>query len=231
MAALSSEETRLVFIRHGEALAAVDRLVAGHRTCRGLSGRGQRQAEALRDRLIASRELEPDAVLTSVLPRAIETAEILAPALGGLSAQRDCDFCELHPGECDGLTWEQYQGRYGFDMRKEPDRPMSPGGESLGSFQARVERRLERMVRDHAGQTVVIVCHGGVVSAASLSLMSHVMHASPVRLQPENTSITEWLRPASDDPGGDRWMLIRFNDFAHIGSYDFAHQPDEEPGG
>lgn len=217
-------ETRLVLIRHGEAHGAIEGVVAGHRTCRGLTERGRRQAQALRDRFLASREFEAQSLLTSVLPRAIETAEILAPALGGLPSERDCDLCELHPGECDGLTWEVYRERYGFDMRAEPERPMSPGGESLVSFQSRVQRRLERMMREHEGETVVVVSHGGVVSAATLSLMSHAMHiARPFRLQPENTSITEWLRPASEASPAEPWLLVRYNDFAHIGSYEFAH--------
>ena len=29
----------------------------------------------------------------------------------------------LHPGECDGLRWEEYRERYAFDMRAEPERP------------------------------------------------------------------------------------------------------------
>ena len=205
--------TRLVLIRHGEARAATEGFVAGHESCSGLTERGRRQADALRDRLLASGELEPQAVFTSVLPRAIETAEILAPALGGLKAEEDCDLCELHPGEADGLSWEQFRERYAFNMNAEPDRPMAPGGESLASFQARVDRGIGRLLRDRAGQTVVVVCHGGVVSAASLSLMDHAMNAPrSFRLRPENTSITEWTRI----PEQAFWVLVRYNDFAHI---------------
>ena len=36
--------------------------------------------------------------------RAIETAEILAPVLGGAVAEQDCELCELYPGEADGMT-------------------------------------------------------------------------------------------------------------------------------
>ena len=209
-------ETRLILIRHGEAQAAVEGFVAGHDGCRGLSPRGREQAAALRDRLLETNEIEAHAVHTSVLPRAIETAEILAPALGDMKAAQDCDFCELHPGECDGLTWEQYRARYAFDMRSDPDRPMSPGGESLKSFQARVEARLNTLVREHEGESVVVVCHGGVISAASLSFMSHELHRErPFRLEPENTSITEWLLHGQDEPRPG-WVLVRFNDAAHL---------------
>ena len=191
--------------------------MAGHRACRGLTELGRRQAASLRDRLLDTGELQAGVLLTSLLPRAIETAEILAPALGNLAALRDCDLCELHPGECDGLRWEEYRERYAFDMRAEPERPMSPGGESLSSFQARVERRLQQLVREHSGETCVLVCHGGVVSAATLAFLDHGMHRKrPFRLEPSNTSITEWERPADDAP----WLLVRFNDTAHLGQAD-----------
>ena len=210
---MSERSTRLVLIRHGQARAAIEGVVAGHRACRGLTELGRRQAASLRDRLLDTGELEADVLMTSVLPRAIETAEILAPALGNLAMLRDCDLCELHPGECDGLRWEEYRERYAFDMRAEPERPMSPGGESLSSFQTRVERRLHELVREHTGETCVLVCHGGVVSAATLAFLDHAMHRErPFRLEPSNTSITEWVRPADDAP----WLLARFNDTAHL---------------
>src|ERR1700737_4528107 len=100
--------TRLVLIRHGESRATVDQVVGGHEGCRGLSELGVRQVQALAGRLAKSGELGTvDAVLTSVLPRAIETAELIAPAVGWApeDVQRDCALCELHPGECDGMTW------------------------------------------------------------------------------------------------------------------------------
>ncbi len=211
---VSKRVTRLVFIRHGHAQAAIDDIVAGHRGCRGLTDRGREQATALRDRLFETRELHADVLLTSKLPRAIETAEILAPALGDLVPQRDCDLCELHPGECDGLRWEEYRRRYGFDMRIEPERPMSPGGESLATFQVRVERCLRRLVHEHSGQVCVLVSHGGVVSAATLAFLDHGLNRErSFRLEPSNTSITEWLRPADEDAP---WLLVRYNDCGHL---------------
>ena len=116
-----------MLIRHGESMAMVDSVVAGHEGCRGLSDRGRRQVEALRDRLAATGEVRADALVASVLPRAIETAEILAPALGGLPVEQDCDVCEQHPGEGDGLRWEEFEAKYrpeaGASTRTSPSLP------------------------------------------------------------------------------------------------------------
>ena len=31
----------------------------------------------------------------------------------GLTVVDDCDLCEMHNGEADGLTWQEYDARYG----------------------------------------------------------------------------------------------------------------------
>lgn len=208
--------TRLVLVRHGESNATVEQVVGGHRGCTGLSPLGRRQAEALRDRLAATGEVQADIVLASILPRAVETAAILAPVLGSLDVGQDCDLCELHPGESDGLGWDEYQARYGVDMLADPLAPIAPGGESLRAFHERVARTLHRIAEEHAGRTVVVVCHGGVVASSFLAFFDLPLER-PVEgeVRVENTAITEWVR--SD---GGRWRLIRHNDAAHLADLD-----------
>jgi probable phosphoglycerate mutase len=209
--------TRLVLIRHGESRATVDQIVGGHDGCRGLSELGVRQTQALANRLATSGELgTADAVLTSILPRAIETAELIAPAIGWVpdDVQQDCAFCELHPGECDGMTWQEFQGVYGDpDMRANPHIPLSPNGESVADFQLRAARALTGVVRDHPGQTVVVVCHGGIVGASMVTWLGLAAFGRFVGLQIDNTSLTEWLIPA---PGNGVPTLVRYNDAAHL---------------
>ena len=201
-------------------VSAADRARPGIQILVRAPGRkiGRPFVEAQLDIAYGVREVEPDVLFTSMLPRAIETAEILSPALSGLKPKRDCDLCELHPGECDGLGWDEYRERYGFDMRAEPERPMSPSGESLRSFQVRVDRRIERLLEDHDGQTIVIVCHGGVVGAVMLRMLGHALNLErPFRLETENTSLTEWLRPGDHARQPGSWVLVRYNDAAHLG--------------
>lgn len=212
--------TRLVLIRHGESQAAVDQVVGGIRGCTGLSELGIQQCHALRDRLARTRELEPvDLLLASVLPRAIETAELIAPALDLTPTDivQDCDLCELHPGECDGLTWEKFRRLYGEpDMASNPYAPLSPGGESLADFHLRVGRTITRLAAEFEGKTTVIATHGGFIFA-SLDVFLGVPAFGRMRmaeLNPDNTSITEWSRQP-DDMGG-KWRLARYNDTAHL---------------
>src|SRR5437870_1666364 len=97
---------RLLLVRHGESICGVDGIVGGERGCTGLTERGFAQAGALRDRF-AREAFAPDAILTSTLPRAYQTAEAIADGLG-LGVQRDTDLCELIPGEIDGAPWSEW---------------------------------------------------------------------------------------------------------------------------
>jgi broad specificity phosphatase PhoE len=218
-----SDVTRLVLVRHGESRSSVDEVVGGHEGCTGLSERGRRQAEALRDRLAATDELRADALLASVLPRAVETAEILAPALGGLAVERDCDLCELHPGEGDGLSWAEYEARYRpAGWRFDPHEPMAPGGESVAEFQSRVARTLTRVADEHQGETVVIACHGGVVEASLISFLGLPYQGTLTSFWTRNTALTEWELHAAEqvDHRPRRWRLGRYNDAAHLQGVD-----------
>jgi broad specificity phosphatase PhoE len=205
---------RLVLVRHGDAFAGFSGVISGERGCSGLTKLGLCQATALRDDLMASRRVRADVLLASRLPRAVETAQIIAPGLGVEAFDRACDLCELHTGEADGLDWAEYGGRYGsFDMEAEPDRIFAPEGESWNSFHSRVGQMLGRVAREYAGKTVVAVCHAGVVMASMRLLLGMPsLNRNVARLQPANTGLTEW----EYDPALDRWTLHCFNEAHHL---------------
>jgi broad specificity phosphatase PhoE len=207
--------TRIVLIRHGESACNVAGIVGGHIGCSGLSDVGRSQAEALRERLAETGELhEAGALYSSVLPRAVETAQIIAPAVGGgfTGPVEDCSLCELHPGESDGISWDDFEERYGPpEMFSNPTKPFSPGGESWNEFVGRINGAVESLVERHRGELVVVASHGGVVEATMVSLLPFGEQLRPMRLPTAYTSLTEWEK---DDQG---WTLVRYNDVAHLG--------------
>jgi probable phosphoglycerate mutase len=202
--------TKIILVRHGESNVTVSQVVGGELSCTGLSELGVKQAERLRDRLHAER-LPVDVVLSSPLPRARETAEIVAPALG-CEIEFEPDLEEHRPGDADGCPFVDFDGRFGmFDFRAEPDRPFAPGGETLRQFHERVITMLRRIEVDHEGTTVLAVCHGGVIDAAFRNYLSiDLSHAFD--LWTLNTSLTEFVIAK---PGG-RPQLRRYNDTAHL---------------
>lgn len=213
--------TRLVLIRHGESVAQERQLVGGHEGCTGLSDLGRRQSAALRDRLEESGELmEAVALYTSVMDRAIETAGIIASGVAGHDIVRNCDFCEHHPGDADGLTWTEANSLYPEPEPWSPDVRRAPGSETWTEMRERVARGIDEVIARHAGEIVVIVCHGGVIAHSMIRWLGLEPRAVPgrrARLEPANTSITEWL-VSNDRPGDgpDAIQLLRFNDHSHL---------------
>jgi probable phosphoglycerate mutase len=212
--------TRVVLIRHGEAECNLNRVVGGVTGCTGLTDLGRRQVSALADRLYESGELrEATTLYSSVLPRAVETAERLRAVVGpgpsalGPVVQR-CDLCELHPGESDGMSWDEVVEAFGVpDWDRDPGAPLAPGGESWSGFIGRAADAVRDVARRHPGELVVAAVHAGLIEACLISFLGvppdvyrrgwvHIVHAS----------ITEfaWV------PDEDRWVLMRFNDACGI---------------
>lgn len=208
--------THLYLIRHGEAVTNVEPIIGGMRGDTGLSPLGVQQAEALRDRLAASREIAADILIASTLPRARQTAEIIAPAFGVPIVWED-DVQEMRVGEADGLRLDEFARRYGVpDNARDPYRPIAPGGESWARFLLRVGTTLHRIAATHDGQTVVIVCHGGVIDGSMICFLGmNTQSLPPADFHTHNTSITHWERRAraSHPP---RWRLVAYNDVAHL---------------
>jgi probable phosphoglycerate mutase len=204
---------RLILVRHADAYAGFDGVISGPKGCRGLTELGRRQAEALREYLAETDRVRADILLASVLPRAIETAQIVAPGLGLQTIRQQCDLCEIHTGEADGLAWTEYAARYGwFDMEVETERVFAPGGESWRTFHQRVQRMCEQLAAKFADQTVVAVCHAGVIMASIRVLLGVPHPGKGTRLRPSNTGVTEW----EYEPDFDRWTLHSFNEHAHL---------------
>lgn len=157
--------TSVYIIRHG----AYVRLSAPEGTeaaCDGgLSDLGRAQAQALHHRLARSGEVAADLLFCSTLPRARQTAETIAPALG-LSPQPLPGLCEWESGN-ELLGTEAFTRQ--FDSLAPAARRIHrfcPGFETIAEFTTRVHHLLGGLLQQHEGKTLVLVAHGGVVEAA-----------------------------------------------------------------
>lgn len=169
------------------------------------------QAGALRSRFERGADLPKiDVLVASTLPRAAQTAEIVAPGIGDLPVEIEPDLVEHRPGEADGIRFVEFADRFGsFDIRAEPDRPLAPGGESLREFYDRIGTVVHDLIDRHRGATVCVVCHGGVIDNAFRQLLGIGLEA-PFDLWTLNTSVTEFRLQQG------RWTLMRYNDAAHL---------------
>ena len=220
--------TELYLIRHGESVANVKPIIGGMRGDAGLTGRGRQQAALLEKRLRAE-ELRADQLYVSTLPRALETGQYVARALQ-LPVQEREDLHELRPGEADGLTVAEWRERYraGEDAPlNDPFRPFSPGGESWADFLFRAGGALTRLVDRHPEETVVAVCHGGVLEASFYLAFGLSGTGHRVAFSPLNTSITHWRHRRGAD-GKAEWTLVTFNDAGHLAEADLPEDSPED---
>jgi len=205
-------DTRVVLVRHGESFTTVERYIGGVGTCKGLTDHGRAQATALGARLRRTGEITADAVVSSALLRAKQTAEIVAPFIGHREIDVRPGFGEHDPGPvCDGLTFDDFVAKYGRpDFNGDPHAVIFPGGETMAQFHARVITAFQELERDYRGKTVIVACHGGTIDG----LLRHCLQApSTGRFEvfTKNTSLTELVRPRENI-----WRLLRYNDHAHL---------------
>jgi probable phosphoglycerate mutase len=151
--------TELILIRHGETDCNRELRFQGQLDV-PLNPTGLLQAQRLAQRLA----LEPiDVIVSSDLQRAHQTARVLARTGGPLL---HAGLREQHFGIAEGLRVTDIQQRHPQAwqqwLRFDPDFAFE-GGESLRAFHARVLQAVQALARQHAGQRLAIVTHGGVL--------------------------------------------------------------------
>lgn len=146
--------TEISLVRHGETDWNRARRIQG-RTDIPLNDTGRDQARHTAG-LLARRRW--DAVLTSPLARARETAEIIAGELGLPDPESVAALVERNYGAAEGLDFRQIEARY-------PEGSDVPGRESREEVAARVVPELQRIAAARPGESLVIVSHGGAIRA------------------------------------------------------------------
>ncbi|KUI29143.1 acid phosphatase [Mycobacterium sp. IS-1742] len=151
------EPTRFLLLRHGQTELSVERRYSG-RGNPALTELGRRQADAAAAYLATQGGV--DAVISSPLQRAYDTAAAAAKTLG-LDVAVDEDLIETDFGQWEGLTFgeaaqrdPELHGRWLRDTSVDP-----PGGESFDTVAHRVRRARNRIIADHGAATVLVVSH------------------------------------------------------------------------
>jgi 2,3-bisphosphoglycerate-dependent phosphoglycerate mutase len=153
--------TTILAIRHGETAWNSDGRYQGQ-TDVALNAAGREQATWVARALARERI---DAVYSSDLARAVQTAQTLATQ-AGVPLRLAADLREQHFGVFQGRLAPEIEERWPDEhrrwLRREPDFG-PPGGETRRDFSERCVGAVHRLAREHPGQTLAIVCHGGVL--------------------------------------------------------------------
>jgi broad specificity phosphatase PhoE len=179
----------IYLVRHAENRANVERLMSHKVIDYSLTDLGREQAEAL-GRWFLDRAL--DAVYTSPLKRARETAEQIAAATGAPIVEAE-PLRELDVGRLDGsgddASWavhDELVARW----RTGDWEARFPGGESYREAYDRLAGFLSEVAASHPEGDVAAVGHGGLFSTVLPRLCAIPEHdgISPLRLR--NTAVT-----------------------------------------
>jgi probable phosphoglycerate mutase len=196
-------------IRHGESAPAREDapadLTDGHADP-DLDPVGVDQAHRLADRL-AGEELA--AVYVTTLRRTSQTIGPLAERLG-LTPTVVPDLREVYLGEWEGAAFRKHTSEMhplAVQMATEQRWDVIPGAESVEAFQVRVKRGITAIAEAHPNQRVAVVVHGGVI-AMIMTIATGAQNFAFVGA--DNASISQIV------VHGDRWIVRRFNDIAHL---------------
>ncbi len=214
---------RLIFIRHGETEHNRGQLTLG-RADVPLNERGRRQAEAV----AASFTVAPDAIYSSPLTRATETASRIAAATD-VPVTIEPALIEMDVGEMEHLTAAELRERYpeflaiwlspacaGAGARM-------PGGETLTEVQRRAWDAVERMRAAHPDETVVAVTHNFVIlTALCAALGLPLANFRRLRQSLAARTVLEVRESGS--------TLLQLNDLAHLVAAGVADDPSRREG-
>jgi probable phosphoglycerate mutase len=217
-----NKNMHLYLIRHGQSHMNTKEYVAakGYGNV-GLTPKGERQAELLA-RWLPTVLPAIDALYCSTMLRARETVAPLAQVYG-CEVIFDDRLREIGNNRLDHTPWDDEQlptrwADYWYSERPfSPVAPIVEGGETMMHFRARVGMLLEDLVARHRGQTVVLVCHGGVVEAT----FDHVFNTGPWRrceVWDRNTAVTHF--EYVEHPRREVWRLHFHNREEHLRDLD-----------
>lgn len=150
----------MLLVRHGQSVWNADGRWQGHADP-PLSALGQRQA------LAAVEAVGPvEVVVASDLARALQTATIVAAALGVGPVDIDPRLRETDAGEWTGLTRDEIEAAWPGWLA-EGRRP--PAFEPQAHVAERARHALADVQARHPGRRVLVVAHGGLIRAVQRS--------------------------------------------------------------
>ncbi len=180
---------KLICIRHGETVYNLEGRIQGQADSH-LSPLGRRQCEAVADALTG----EPiDVIVASPLARAIESARILADKLH-LEVATDPRLMEINAGIFQGHTWPEINDKFAdvaIEWRKSDPDFRIPGGESRRDVMLRAGAAFDA-IRQRADKLVVVVAHGGSLSAGLKALLGVPAERNPFTFFNGSLSTLTW---------------------------------------
>lgn len=206
----------LYLIRHGQSHVNLEEWDSGN-TDEGLTDLGRQQAAALASWLTQAVP-HVDYLYSSTMRRAKETAQAVAGAYE-LPVHHDDRLREIGNNRLDHSPWpndalpSKYADYWASERPFSPVTPVVDGGETMMHFRTRVGLFIEEMVEQHQEETIIIVCHGGVVEIT----FDHAFNTGVFRrceVWDKNTGVSHF--EYVNHPRRETWRLYYHNRIDHL---------------
>jgi probable phosphoglycerate mutase len=173
-----------------------------------LNGDGVAQAHAVAE---AFGRIDLDRVITSGLPRTLETARIVAPTV---EPEAWPELREIQGGRLSEIPADALEHEFVHAFRGViPNHERFLRGESIGELFERVLPAVDRLVADDGWHTALAVCHGGVNRAIlSYALTAERMFLGHFEQAPGCVNVLDF-------GDGGEWIVRAVN----IAPYDLLH--------
>jgi phosphoserine phosphatase len=149
---------KLILVRHGETAWNQERRIQGGSSDVELSEVGKEQAARVG---LALKNTEIDAIYSSPLKRALETAQAIA-GHHNLKVQVEPDLREMEVGELEGVSIAELGTSFGqflLNWRRGLGTEKLPGGESMVELADRVWTIIQSIKSKHDDGNIVVVSH------------------------------------------------------------------------
>ncbi len=191
---------KLLLVRHGETAWNRDRRIMGRQEI-GLDETGRCQALALKEALSL---FSVDAVYSSPVCRARETAEILAEGRG-LPPRFDERLVEIHYGDWVGMTFDEVRALPDYTPYfQRLQTPVAPNGETLFQVRDRAVDFIEHLRKSHPDQTVLAVSHADWIKCVLMEYLG-IPFGNIWKFRVDNASVS---LIECDPEGRDRVICI-----------------------
>lgn len=188
------------FCRHGESLANTAHIISNRNLDHPLTAIGQLQAMSLARRLST---VGLAAIYTSPVPRAYETASIVAQALNlplqAADGLREFD-CGVLEGRSGPLAWMRFSWILHHWFTRGNSEKRFRGGENLHDVQVRFMALMQSLVDQYGNSDSRVLCvaHAGVLHIGLSSLFSHLTAAQVTSWSIPYTAIIEAVYKKGD---------------------------------
>lgn len=163
-------ETVICIVRHGETDWNAQGRLQGREDTE-LNDSGRHQAQKIAAYLSGGHW---DAVISSPLKRAYETAQIIARILAVPEIEVEEQITERDYGEASGLWPEDRRSRFPESI---------PGQEDFELLRQRAMSALKRIVNDHLGKRIVVISHGALTNSILYTLSGGEFGSFKTRLK------------------------------------------------